>query len=527
VTLARRAALSAVLIAGYLLLDRASLMSGFTPVTITPWNPPVGLVLAVLLRRGPRFLPAVAVAVVLSDLINAAGTDTWPLVADAVAITLCYGVAARVLSRWPSFDDRLDHQRDVFILIGVAGSAAFVVSLVCVAGLVAGGEIAPHDFPQIATRYLIGDAIGLTVVAPLLLVHRRPRLPSARIMLEGGLQGAVVLAALLTVFGWRGGQSLGLFYLLFPPLIWVAVRFGVQGATLANLAAEIGLVVAFQTVVQDPNRIVDFQVRMLVLAAATLILGATVNGARRAEEALRQRRDQLAQVSRLSLAGEMAAALAHDLNQPLLANIAFTRAAQRLIGSANADPAKASAAMDKAVEQAERAAAIVRSLRGFLGTGGPDATRQDVAALIRGAAGLAETEHSQDGKTPVTVDLPPDLPQVDVDAVQVQQVLVNLIRNAIEAQAALPAARRTVLITAHPTGGEIEIVVADRGPGLAPEIAERLFQPFTTTKAGGMGMGLAICRTIVEAHGGRLWLAADGPDGCSFRFTLPVHREEP
>ncbi|MGE5504662.1 MAG: MASE1 domain-containing protein, partial [Actinomycetota bacterium] len=346
-TLARRASLAALLIAGYVLLDRVSLIGNFVPVTTTPWNPPVGLVLAVLLRGRPWLVAAVAVAVAASDLINGVGASLWPVLADVAAITACYFAAARILARWRGFDDRLEHQRDVFILLGVSGAAAIVVSLASVGGLVAAGEVAIHDFPSVATRYLIGDAIGLTVVAPVLLVHRRLRLPRPKVLVEGMLQAAVILAALLFVFGWRGGQSMGLFYLLFPPLIWVAARHGVQGATLANLAAETGLVTAFQTVVHDPGRIVDFQVRMLVLAAATLILGATVSGARRAEEALRRRRDQMAQVSRLSLAGEMTAALAHDLNQPLLANIAFTRAAQRLIGASSPDPAKASAALDK------------------------------------------------------------------------------------------------------------------------------------------------------------------------------------
>ncbi|MGE5505378.1 MAG: sensor histidine kinase, partial [Actinomycetota bacterium] len=175
----------------------------------------------------------------------------------------------------------------------------------------------------------------------------------------------------------------------------------------------------------------------------------------------------------------------------------------------------------------ERAAAIVRSLRGFLGTGGPELSRQDVAQLVRGGAGLAGSENPAGRETPVQVELPSDLPAVDADPVQVQEVLVNLVRNAVEAQAGLPASGRAVLVTARPAGDTVEIAVADRGPGLAPEIAERLFQPFTTSKAGGMGMGLAISRTIVEAHGGQLWLSADGPAGCCFRFTLPVHREEP
>jgi C4-dicarboxylate-specific signal transduction histidine kinase len=314
-----------------------------------------------------------------------------------------------------------------------------------------------------------------------------------------------------------------LYDLLVLPSIWAAARFGVRGAVVINIVLQLGMVAAFVIVVKDADSIIAYQFRMLVLTLSTLFLGVAVTERRRAEDSLRRRQDQLDRCARLSIAGEMAAALAHELNHPLSAALTYARTAQRLIDSPTSDPARLRAAMNGAATQAERAGTIIRTLREFIGQGQLKRQPQGLAVLVRDSLALLETDCLQAGIR-IEAALDRALPPVLVDAVQVQQVLLNLLRNAIEALEPVGGSRRLVSISANATveADRVTIEVADSGPGLGQEQVERLFQPFSTTKASGMGLGLAICRTIIEAHGGRLWLAGNSPAGCSFRFTLPV-----
>lgn len=512
----RRLAVVLGLFAGYVVLDRVSFMHEYSPLGITPWNPSSGLALAALVMYGMRLLPVVAAAAIFADVVvRDMPVSLVQMIATTVVITACYGGAADFLRRRLAPGEGLWRQRDVFLLILVGAVTSLAVALMCVGIFVLTGELPYTALSTATARYWIGDMIGVAVVTPLLLVHRRLSLPDGRAAVEVVLQVAALTAVLIVTFGTAPGETYSLFYLLFLPLIWIAARFGIEGATLGTLGTQTGLVVAFVTVVDDSAAVTGFQFRMLVMAISTLFLGAAVSQRRRLEEILRRRRDEVAQYGRLSLAGELAAALAHELNQPLLAIIAFTRAAQRLA----AKPERAAEAMDKAVRQAERAGEILRTLREFIGAGGPRTSPHRVAALVKDALAVVAPDCARRG---VNVDtaLDRDLPLVHVDGVQVQQVLVNLVRNAAEAMD--QAGGGIVVAARRVEGGAVELEVRDSGPGLAEEMADRLFQPFSTTKATGMGMGLSICRTLVEAHGGRLWLVEGGPRGCVFRFTLPT-----
>jgi two-component system sensor kinase FixL len=264
------------------------------------------------------------------------------------------------------------------------------------------------------------------------------------------------------------------------------------------------------------------------------MLGVTVDiTERQATEArLQKLQAELLHVSRLSAAGEMAAALAHELNQPLTAIASAIGAARRILasafpsGSQQKAEAELRAAMDFAAEQALRGGQIVRRLRDFVTRGEADQRLQDTGKLIEEAGALALVGTRESG-IEASFRFAPQLPPVRVDRIQIQQVLLNLIRNAIEAMtqegAAAEAPRRELVVAAVPTGaGEVEVSVADTGPGLPLEVADRLFEPFVTTKPDGMGVGLSICRTIVEAHGGRLWAEPNPGGGTVFRFRLPV-----
>lgn len=238
------------------------------------------------------------------------------------------------------------------------------------------------------------------------------------------------------------------------------------------------------------------------------------------ERRLQELQSELVHVARLTSMGEMASSLAHELNQPLSAIASYMKGSVTLLDAPDPDTAKLRSALARAGDQALRAGDIIKRLREFVLKGETEQTLEDPARLMEEASALALVG-VRDQDVRVDLSFARDAGPILVDKVQIQQVALNLIRNAIDAMGA--AARRELRIGAGRTeDGMVLVTVEDSGPGIAPEMMQRLFQPFVTTKANGMGVGLSICRTIVEAHGGRIW-AENRPDGGAiFAFTLPV-----
>ncbi len=239
----------------------------------------------------------------------------------------------------------------------------------------------------------------------------------------------------------------------------------------------------------------------------------------RTERRLHELQDGLLHVSRVRSMGQMAAALAHELNQPLTATANYVRAAWRMLSTPQPDLKRVSEAMQLAVEQTLRSGDIIRRLRTFVSRG--EATRQPESTpkLIEEALALALVGAKERG-VKVLISLDPNLPAVAVDRVQIQQVLLNLIRNAMEAMEDVSVRQLTVAASA--AARHVLVTVRDTGTGVTPEIEAKLFQPFVTTKPEGMGIGLSVCRTIIEAHDGRLWMEQNPGGGSVFHFTLPM-----
>lgn len=239
----------------------------------------------------------------------------------------------------------------------------------------------------------------------------------------------------------------------------------------------------------------------------------------RAEMRMREMQSELVHFSRLSAVGTMASALAHELNQPLTAVANYLEAGRDILDSpGEQNHALLREALDEGARQAVRAGDIVRKLRGYVSRGEIDARSIELQPLLNDAAALARLSLSSKD-VPVTLDVAPDVGNVLADPIQVQQVVINLVRNAQDALSATPNPK--IRINAQRgEDGLIEVSVCDNGAGLDEEVKKSLFKPFTTSKSGGMGLGLSICQTIVEAHGGSICadLAPDG--GTCFRFTL-------
>jgi two-component system, LuxR family, sensor kinase FixL len=240
---------------------------------------------------------------------------------------------------------------------------------------------------------------------------------------------------------------------------------------------------------------------------------------------LQELQSELVHVSRLSAMGEMASALAHELNQPLAAISNYMKGSRRLL-AASSDPnrPKLENALDRAAEQAIRAGQIIRRLRDFVSRGDSEKRVESLSKLVEeaGALGLAGARE-QGVRLRFSLDPHHDL--VLVDRVQIQQVLVNLFRNALEAMAH-SSQRELVASNALVADDMIEIAVTDTGPGFQEDVMQNLFQTFFTTKETGMGVGLSISRSIIEAHGGRMWAEANPSGGATFRFTLPAASSE-
>ena len=243
-----------------------------------------------------------------------------------------------------------------------------------------------------------------------------------------------------------------------------------------------------------------------------------------AERRFQDVQGELVHVSRLTALGEMASAMAHELNQPLTAAASFMKGCLVLLKRKPLDEARLADMISQGADQALRAGQIIRRLRDFVSKGEAERSIENLPQLLEEAGALAMIgARERNGR--LRYDIDPRVNLVLADKVQIQQVALNLIRNGIEAMEDTP--RKEILVGARPTADDlIEVSVSDTGHGISKEAAEQLFQPFMTTKANGMGIGLSISRTIIEAHGGRIWVEPNPGGGTIFRFTLPRVRDE-
>jgi PAS domain S-box-containing protein len=241
---------------------------------------------------------------------------------------------------------------------------------------------------------------------------------------------------------------------------------------------------------------------------------------RRAEEALQEVQNKLAQVTRMQAMGELAATIAHEVNQPLTAIITNGNFSLRQLEGATPDPSELRAAVTEIVNDGTRASAIISRIRGLLMKGTNRRAELDINEIIQEVTTLLRNELTR-SRVSLRTELAGNLPRAQGDPVQLQQVLINLIINAVEAMRPSTERPRKLLIRSAKNADGVVVQVQDSGPGIEPELRDRIFEPFFTTKAEGTGMGLAISRSIVESHGGKLSIMAASP-GALFQFTLPV-----
>jgi two-component system sensor kinase FixL len=323
----------------------------------------------------------------------------------------------------------------------------------------------------------------------------------------------LILTILIFVFALQLDEQVRFFYLLFLPLVWVSARAGLLGSAVAALLIQTGVIAAVHFTGQPPITVFELQTFLITMTIMGLFLGVAVDEREHAEQALHKSQ-------RLAAAGQMAAVLTHEISQPLTALTNYARAGQLLAAAGEAERGRLEETLRKLVAESRRTADIVRRLRDFLQHGTIRAESVDLLALLeRVLASLRESAETTD--MPVKVISSAALPMVSADALQIEIVLRNLLRNALQAarQSSTP---HEVSVDLTFDEASVLVSVIDSGHGVRPDQLEQIFEPFETSKATGMGMGLAISREIVEAHKGHLWAEAEGRG--IFRFNLP--REE-
>jgi signal transduction histidine kinase len=509
--------LGAAFVAGYIALDWLSYIHPMQQFGITPWNPQPALAIGLLALRGQRWLPAVFLAAVLSEWLVRGAHAGWPatLVIGAV-LALCYAAIARALTGRYAVRPELDSRRDAIRLVAVVAAGALATGILYIAALLASG-VGPLEEPFTALmRFWIGDAVGVLVTLPIVLMLSRPvRRAELRGMLSSpGIAGYALAtaAAVALVFMSPASEQVKLFYVLFLPLILVATRFGMVGACAAAMVVQGAVIATGELAGYQALTVFEFQALLIALTVTGLFLGVTVDERRRAEAELRR-------TLRLAAAGEMAAALAHELNQPLTAVASYARAGRMIAEAPAPDRALLLETLGKLVAESTRASEVVRRLRDFFRSG---TTRLAPVALPAAAARVVEGLRARADSLDIALALEADaaLAPVLADETQIEIVLRNLVANAMDAAASASAPRRVTVQISAAGPRQLRACVRDSGAGVPEADAERIFEPFETSRASGMGMGLAISRAIVEAHGGRLW--AEPGAGGLFCFTVPV-----
>ena len=521
---------SAVLIAGYLLLDAASFMFWIDPVPVKPWNPQAGLALGFVYAGGVRYAAPLFVAAWVCEALFRHPTTPLLQAFAALAMTVALTLTALALRRRTMAKGfgSVAAVRD-FLLIAGAGAALTSLAYVGTYAIAADGFALATLYPSVLHKGL-GDLTGMIVVAPLVALSLRPgndRLPAPEpVWLDAAIFLVTLAAVIALLFSVESETGERLLYLLFVPLIVIAMRRGFSGAVFGVAIVQVAIVTSLWLAGRSAADAASYQMLMIVLGVTTLFLGAVAGERRRAitelarrSAELRAQQQALADAMRVSAASETAATLTHEMSQPLSAIGTYAHALLEMIRRGRAGGVDFTGIVERIVAESARTRDSVQRVRDFFRSGSARREAIDLPAVVADTVEAVRDRMRAEGISLVS-DVPATLPPVSADRIQLGIVLHNLVGNAADAVAdTLPP--RWVRISARERGAFVEVEVADGGPGIDDSVRDVLFEPLATTKPAGMGLGLPISRTLILAHGGRLELASLHPT--TFRFTLPTH----
>ena len=618
----------------YVALDALSFVQPLLKLGITPWNPDAGLTLAFLLLRGWRQAPWTAVAALVAELVvRAAPAPPFTLVLASLVIALGYGALAFALST-RGLDYLLASRRAALEFSFGAALAALVTAAGYAGAFIMAGMLPASSAADAIARNWVGDLNGVFTITPLLLagpsIARAGRtLHKHRALI---LSQAAILGALLwLVFLARPLGDLPLVYVLFAPVVWITLTWGIIGAAAAALLIQIGFMAGAAPRL-DASSLVEIQYFLVTLAFTALLLGAVTaeranalarvaaseaeqralltaapdavlatnlsgellsanlaaerlfgvsgtailgtnlsrwlpdmglngqagrcrvsgirgNGERfpaeiacvrldsparagylliardmtehdRAQMQLRERDTALARAMRFALAGELATALTHELNQPITALVSYLKAVEILANPLEAGDPRFLETLHKATREALRASDVLKRLREFYRGGAAKAAVIDIKALVAEVLSAFAERAARLG-----VEVSSDIRvtrEICTDRIQLQMVLHNLVSNALDAVAEVAPGTRWLHLAVETEGEQLRVIVGDSGRGVLLQIRRQLFEPFVTSKLDGMGLGLAISRSLLRSQGGELRLDASDATGTRFLVELPL-----
>jgi two-component system, LuxR family, sensor kinase FixL len=526
------AAIALVLV--YVALEWMSFIHEHKGVPVTPWNPGLGVAFGLIVLKGAAYGFVLFACVVIAEIFVLQTDLAWPIIlAIAAVIAASYTAAATLARGTLQLDIALSRVRDVLVLLVAGVAGAGVVAALLAVLLLTTNELDISDLPKSALPLFVGDIIGIAVVTPLLL-----RLSGRWRELVDAISRPLIIEIL--VFALATGFALWMivgsdrpndykyFSLLFLPVVAVAVRHGIDGSCLALAATQLGLVALLRTYGYDAGVFTEFQIVMFVLTMTGLLVGVIVSerqqadiATRLAETRLKESQQEAARAARLNMVSGMASALAHEINQPMTAARALARSAQQLLQPHATDLERANTNLAALVAQIDHAGGVVRRMRDFLRRGQPHFSTLDVHTVLDDALSLARPEAATH-QTRIELDVATSLPVVFGDRIQLQQVVLNLVRNAMDAITETQRTDGHVWVRARlaEDGKAVEISIVDNGPGVPDGLA--VFEPLSSSKTDGIGLGLSICANIVQAHGGRIWLQSGRSGTTEFRFSLPL-----
>jgi len=514
----------AAFLAVYLALNLLTEWHEFDRLGITLWSPDDGLSLALLLEC-LAFAPFVFLGAVLVDLsIARVHHSIGVTTAAELSLTIAYMSLALILKNKLKFDLRQFRLPDVVTFVLFIPPVAALASFIYCAVLYLGGALSADKVFVAMGHYWIGDALGMiTIIPAITAVFTYLSTPRWRwssytlftifIFFLGICLGFVALVGV-------GDKLYYLFNLLFLPVIWVAMREGYAGVALALVTIQLTLAVVTSFVGYNTTDFAILQLLMLVLSITGLLLGAVTTEHRDAALRLREQQRELARMGSNARAGAMGMALAHEVSQPLSTVATYLHAARRLLQSSVASTPVMDALV-KAEAEAQRAREVLERIRDFVSNGNLNLSALDMSALAKRIGALCR-EEAAERSVQVEVESIGPLPLVQADGIQIQQVLINLVGNAIDAASERSDGRGLVIIRVASHAGAVAMEVEDNGKGVASELVDNVFDALQTTKPRGMGLGLHLSRRIVQRHAGRLWWEPIRTGGARFVVELPT-----
>jgi two-component system sensor kinase FixL len=520
--------LSILYVVLYVLLDDLSFVHNLQHTEISPWGPNIALIVAAAMYYGPKAAPIAILAAGIAEIVV---RGAMPFEITVIGAMSCIGstyTAAGLLLR--RLHRHYSHPTIGWfaVLSCVIAGSALIDALLYSAALIQSGNLSAGSYLSAVRIDWVGDVNGIIILLPLILILRAGEPGKLSEVRAHAWLLALQMAALgfafwITFRDMWGGSDIANktpFYLLFLPIIWIALRWGAGITAIALAILQLGIVtlVAEHT---TPESFLAIQVLMVLLACTGLFMGIAESENERFSVLMRSKDDELSSLNARMAVSEMNSAIGHELNNPLAALVNYLRSASLMLELPSLDRASLQAALDKAQGEATRSVNVVRKLREFFRSGVVRPQPLDPKKLASEAMAATQLKFRNAGIA-VAVEAPADLPLLVADPLQLSMILQNLLANAYDAVQDVGSRRGRVAVVVTRGADDVTFSVEDSGPGIPESMRDQIFRPISSGKPGGMGLGLAICRALVEANDGRIWLVRSDGEGTCIAFSIPL-----